>query len=86
MFISTIFSYKSFSFVSNFAPPEDVYKKLSFLRRILSSENLTTALFVTLKVKKEANKPDDINESLCKRVLNGYPKKGLIWHFQGSGK
>jgi type I restriction enzyme R subunit len=23
---------------------------------------------------------------LVERVVNGYPKKGLIWHFQGSGK
>lgn len=23
---------------------------------------------------------------IVQRVLNGYPKKGLIWHFQGSGK
>lgn len=23
---------------------------------------------------------------IVERVLNGYPKKGLIWHFQGSGK
>jgi len=23
---------------------------------------------------------------IIERVLNGYPKKGLIWHFQGSGK
>lgn len=23
---------------------------------------------------------------MVERVLNGYPKKGLIWHFQGSGK
>ena len=24
--------------------------------------------------------------AIVKRVLTGYPKKGLIWHFQGSGK
>lgn len=24
--------------------------------------------------------------AIVQRVLNGYPKKGLIWHFQGSGK
>lgn len=23
---------------------------------------------------------------MVSRVVNGYPKKGLIWHFQGSGK
>jgi len=23
---------------------------------------------------------------IVKRVVNGYPKKGLLWHFQGSGK
>lgn len=23
---------------------------------------------------------------IVNRVINGYPKKGLIWHFQGSGK
>ena len=23
---------------------------------------------------------------IVKRVINGYPRKGLIWHFQGSGK
>lgn len=25
-------------------------------------------------------------EAIVQRVLKGYPKKGLIWHFQGSGK
>ena len=25
-------------------------------------------------------------EAIVRRVLKGYPKKGLIWHFQGSGK
>ena len=24
--------------------------------------------------------------AIVERVINGYPKKGLIWHFQGSGK
>ena len=42
----------------------DIFKKLSFLRGIIPAENLATALFIALKVKKEANKPDDINEAL----------------------
>ena len=42
----------------------DTFKKVSYLRGMLPVGELTTALFVTLKVKKEANKPNDINESL----------------------
>ena len=42
----------------------DIFKKLSFLRGIIPAENLATALFIALKVKKEANKPNDINEAL----------------------
>ena len=28
----------------------------------------------------------DTTNKIVARVVNGYPKKGLIWHFQGSGK
>ena len=40
------------------------FKKLSFLRGMIPAENLTNALFIALKVKKEANKPNDINDVL----------------------
>lgn len=28
----------------------------------------------------------ETTNKIVARVVNGYPKKGLIWHFQGSGK
>ena len=49
----------------------DIFKKLSFLRGMIPAENLATALFIVLKVKKEANKPDDTNDVLydCSRYI-----------------
>ncbi|MZI94840.1 HsdR family type I site-specific deoxyribonuclease [Vibrio sp. CAIM 722] len=54
------------------------------------------ALFSTVKTGKN-NPPKRIKilprypqfeaaKQIVERVKNGYPKKGLIWHFQGSGK
>lgn len=48
-------------------------------------------LFVTDKKKRRIKiicryQQYEATNKLVERVLAGYPKKGLIWHFQGSGK
>lgn len=53
----------------------DILKKISFLKGIIPTENLVIALFIALKVKKETNKQNDINDVLydCSQyVCNKY--------------
>ena len=53
----------------------DILKKISFLKGIIPTENLVIALFIALKVKKETNKQNDINDILydCSQyVCNKY--------------
>ncbi len=62
----------------------DIFKKASYLKEILPMGELATALFVTLKVKKEANDPNDINESLydCSRYISN--KYGCVNAFESA--
>lgn len=61
--------------------------KLDIVMDILRHFTLfaTNKRFKKIKLIARYQQYEGVNK-IVERVLNGYPKKGLLWHFQGSGK